>query len=129
MNIKVDYHKERTTLLATLHGVSGVLKTGESRAVRNYMAALWLHGGMNKVQAQIGDALENVHTEANHDLYAPVVYRFQVGSGRWRRDMAAVHGMIDRRVGMVWQQEFKLIVVMEWEVKDVLKTVFKVKHT
>lgn len=123
----VDYHKQTTPLLGTIHGLSGVVRTGESRAVRNFMTVLWLHGGMADVQAEIETALSNVHSGDRVDLYEPIVYRFTVGRGRWQRDMAAVHGMIDKRVGMVWQQQFKLIVVMEWEVRDTLKTVFKVK--
>lgn len=124
----IVYSQQTTTLVPILHGISGLVRTGESQAVRNYMTILQLHRQRQAAEVELYAAVEHLHSQANRpNIYEPVVYPFTVCRGRWLRNLAAVHGVVDRKIGLAWQQEFRFVVVFQHEVDKVLRKEFKQK--
>ncbi len=126
----IVYDTQTTILTRQQHGMTGVLRSGASQGLRNYTTFVSLYSP-RKLKTQdaalwdVSDILSKRQSPLDYGL--PEVYEFTIGRGNLQRNVAAIHGLLDVKVGYRFQQEYRFVVVFRHEISDTLRREFKAR--
>jgi hypothetical protein len=126
--VKAVYDTVSVVLVRQVHGVSGRLRSGASQGLRNYTTFMTLYS-VTKARANertLWDVSEIIRQRKQPLMSGvPEIYYFTIGHGNHARKVAAVHGIIEVKRGLVYEQEYRFLVVFAHEVEQTLRTEFK----
>lgn len=125
----IKYDTATTLLTRRVHGITGVLRSGASQGLRNYTTFIALyspskHKANDRAMWDVADILRQRQTPLEYGV--PELYPFTIGRGNYEREVAAIHGLVDVRIGGRVQQEYRFVVVFKAEIEKTLRAEFKI---
>lgn len=124
----IKYDTATTILTRRQHGITGVLRSGASQGLRNYTTFIGMysptkHRANDRAMWDVADILRQRQTPLDYGV--PELFPFTIGNGNLKRDVAAIHGLVDVKIGHRFQQEYRFVVVFKHEIEKTLRTEFK----
>lgn len=121
----IVYDTATRPLVYSVHRLSGIVRTGKSQAVKNYTTSLQIHGQRESAELALTDIVSEISgLSGKLAIDVPEVYEFVLGAGEFARELAAVHGIITRKMKYATHYEYRFIVCFRDETFKTLRHEF-----